>query len=120
MNFRFCSDRNKKFTTWQIVNLEIKIQDKPVKAVSYIIGTAKLQSTTVLTYHMIQYVHSTLLTLYTQPKYRDLSTNYRTDVEHFCENSIYHYPYIFYYKYRDQSLVRNHYGSMEDRLPFHP
>ena len=30
MNFR--DDRRKKFTTWQIVKLEMKIQVKPVKA----------------------------------------------------------------------------------------
>ena len=77
----------------------------------------KLQCTTVLIYHMIHYVYSTLLTLYMQPKHCDLSTNYRTDVEHFCENSIYHYRYIFYYKYRNRSLVWNHYGRLSS-IPF--
>ena len=63
----------KRCTTWQIVNLELKIQIEPVKAVSYSIITAHCS------------VH---LTQSTQRKYRDLLTNNRTDVEHFSKNLI--------------------------------
>ena len=88
-------------TTWKIVNLEIEIQVNFVKVVSYRINNANCS---VLT--KMQYVLDTLLTQNTQPKYRDLSINNRTaDVEHFCENIIYHYPHLFFCKYHDRILV---------------
>ena len=82
----------KKFTIWQIVNLKMKIQVKPAKVVC---SALILQIAVYPT--VMQYIHGTLLTQYTQPKYRDLSTNNRTDVEHFCENIIYPYPTIRIY-----------------------
>ena len=77
----------KKFTTWQISDLEIKKQVKSVKAVSYSINAANCS---------VRCNPYTLFAQYTQLKYRDLSTNDGIDVEYFCENYIYHYPYIFF------------------------
>ena len=56
----------KKITTWPIVNLKIKI--KQVKPVDF--ATSILQIALYL-----QDVTRTLFAQYTQPKYRDLSTN---------------------------------------------
>ena len=58
----------KKITTWQIVNLKIKI--KQVKPINF--ATSMLQIALYSTYKM---VIRTLFEQYTRPKYSDLSTN---------------------------------------------
>ena len=53
----------KKFTTWQIVNFEMKKQVKPVKVVSYNINAANCNLLTTMRY--VQCLRNT------QSKYRD-------------------------------------------------
>ena len=110
----------KKLTTWQIVNLEIKMQVKVVKAVMYNIDR-RIANCSVLT--MMEYVP------YTVHCWRN-TRNWRTAiyrqifklmliVEHFLWEYYWSQSIYIFSKHHDRNLVWNSYGSIEDRLPFH-